>query len=465
VTVSAGKPGAAAVSLARFAHELPAGAIPDAVMETAQLHLLDALGCGLAAHAVGVGGFARATVVEQRSQGPASAIGIPGGVPAQDAALVNGTYCHALDFDDTHAGAVIHVSVAVAPSALAAAERNGATGRELVAALVVGNEVALRLGMAAPSAFHVRGLHPTAICGIFGAVAAAARLDGLDAATTANALGIAGSMAAGLMEYLSDGSETKRLHPGWASHSAVLAARMAAHGATGPATVLEGRFGVYASLLGLTDVPLAEQVADLGERWETPRIAFKPYPACHYLHAAVDAAAAAARAGDVTADQIEEIVVVVPPVAVPVVLEPSEQKVAPRSEYEAKFSLQYSVAAMLVHGDLDVTSYTAGAIADPEVLRLAARVRYEARDFPTYPGSFPGGARITTRDGRTLEAQLDHQRGGAENPMSAEEVVRKFRTNALLSLPGDRVDDLQLAVSELASRPDVGFLHALRAAG
>ena len=143
--------------------------------------------------------------------------------------------------------------------------------------------------MAASGAFHARGFHPTSVCGVFGATAAAARLAGLDAETTTSALGLAGSMSSGLMAYLNDGTPTKPVHAGWAAQAGVLAARLAAHGAEGPAGVLDGRFGVFHAFVDDDEPSLAEQLDDLGSRWETLRVSYKPYPACHFMHGSLGA--------------------------------------------------------------------------------------------------------------------------------------------------------------------------------
>ena len=301
--------------------------------------------------------------------------------------------------------------------------------------------------MAAPSAFHERGLHPTAVVGIFGATAAVCRLRGLDAARTTRALGIAGSMGSGLFAYLSDGSATKPIHAGWAAHGAVLAAALAAHGATGPAAVLEDRFGTYAVHAGREDVDLEPQLADLGERWETSSIAYKPYPACHFIHASLGAVASIVEREALAPGDIAEIVAVVPhPNYVQTVLEPVEDKVAPRTSYEAKFSLQYSAAAMVVHGRVGLESYEEAAIRDREVRDVAQRVTYELADFATYPQALPGGARVRTTDGRELEEVVPYQLGCAQNPMSADDVRAKFRGNASRALGDDAVGAIEAAV-------------------
>jgi 2-methylcitrate dehydratase PrpD len=440
----------AAERFAAFALELELDAVPEEVVEAAKLHVLDVLGCGLAAHGLGVAVEGRQAMAELGGEPDSSVIGLETGLPAPNAAFANAMLCHGLDFDDTHSDSVSHVSTVVVPAAAALAEARGADGRELLTAIVAGNEIVTRIGMATPGAFHRRGFHPTAICGIFGATAAAARLSGLSVADTASALGIAGSMASGLFAYLDDATATKPIHPAWAAHGALVAVRLAALGAEGPPGVLEGRFGLYHAFVD-TRIDLEPQLADLGERWETPRIAFKAFPACHFIHGSLGATASLV--GSVDPDEIEEIVVTVPEAGVSLVLEPAESKVAPRTDYEGKFSLQYSTAAMLVHGRVGLATYTPDALGDDRVLGLARKVRYEIKEYASYPAAFPGGVRIALRDGETLDADLPHQLGAPENPMSAEQVREKFRENAALA--GGSFESLQGAVLDLDHRDDL----------
>jgi len=438
----------AAQTIAEWTTELAPEDVPGDVLEHAKLHFLDAIGCGYAASALGVATEGRTTMAELGGEPQASVVGLDTALPAPNAAFANGMLCHGLDFDDTHSDSVSHVSVVVCPAALATAEAQGSSGIELLTAIVAGNEVVTRVGAAATGQFHARGFHPTAVCGIFGGTAAAARLIGADAATTASALGIAGSFAGGLFAYLDDGTATKPFHPAWAAHGAVLAARLAALGGEGPPGVIEGRFGLYHAFVGAEQGAIAidEQLADLGTRWETPRIAYKPYPACHFIHGSLGATAGLS---PLDPDEVEDVLVTVPPEGVSLVLEPADRKIAPRTVYEAKFSLQYSTAAMLVNGAAGLSAYSDEAIADPRVLDLARRVRYETKKYETYPAAFPGGVRITMRDGRVLEAELPHQRGGPENPLSADEVRAKFRENAGLALPDAAVEALESAILSL----------------
>jgi 2-methylcitrate dehydratase PrpD len=447
----------AAEELARFTSSLTFDDVPADVADHAKLHLLDTLGCGLAAHATGVAGEGRRAMAELGGEPQATVIGRAAPLPAPNAAFANAMLCHGLDFDDTHSESVCHVSTVSCPAALAVGEAQGASGREVLAAVVGANEVITRLGAAASGRFHARGFHPTAICGVFGSTSAAARLAGCDPSTTASALGIAGSMASGLFAYLEDGTATKPIHPALAAHGGILAARLAALGAEGPVSVLEGTFGLYHAFLdaGPGDVDLEPQLVDLGSRWETPRIAFKPYPVCHFMHGSLGAAADALAGRALAPEEVAEVLVTVPREGVSLVLEPADAKRRPRSGYEGKFSLQYSVASMLVRGHVSVSDFSDEAIEDPTVLAVAAKVRYETPDYPTYPRAFPGGVRVTLVDGTTLERDLSHQKGGPENPMSEEDVRAKFRDNACLALSADDVEALETAILDLEGQGDL----------
>ena len=447
----------AAERIAEWALGIGFDDVPAEVCAEAKLHLLDTLGCGLAAHALGVATAGRSVMGEFGGEPEATVIGSEKRMPAANAAFANAMLCHGLDFDDTHSDSVSHVSVVVGPAAVAVGEANGACGRDLVTAIVAGSEIVTRVGMAASGAFHKRGFHPTAICGIVGATAAAGRLSGLDEAAVTSALGIAGSFASGILAYLEDGTATKPIHPAWAAHGAVVTSSLARRGAEGPPAVLEGRFGLYHAFLGteVGEIDIDAQLADLGSRWETPRIAYKPYPACHLMHGSLDAAAEAAAGSRFSADEIEEVVVTVPAAIVQSVLEPARHKIAPRTPYEAKFSLQYSAAAMLIHGQVGIATYTDAAIADPRVLELARKVRYETREYPSSLGAFPGGVRVVLADGRVLEADCPHQKGSPKNPLPPDQVRAKFRANAALTLDDQASEALEDAVLTLDEQSDL----------
>jgi 2-methylcitrate dehydratase PrpD len=448
----------AAERFGRFAGGLSFADLPPEVVQAVELQVLDTLGCGLAAAGNPVAAAASAVAAIQGGVAEASAIGGVVRIPAAAAAMANATRCHALDFDMTHSGARCHIPTVVVPAALAQAEASGRDTREALAAIVAASELVARLGAAVPGGFHRRGFHPTSVCGVFGAATASAMLRGLGPAGITTALGVAGSMASGLFAYLQDGAPTKPLHAGWAAHGGLWAAALAEAGARGPAGVLEGRFGLLHAFLGVEAFDSAELCEGLGERWETLAIAFKPYPACHSMHGVLGAFIALDERPQ--PDAIEEIVATVHPDAVSLILEPAADKIRPRTDYEAKFSLQYSLAALAVHGTLGISSYSEEAIADPRVLALSARVRYRTKRFPTYPGAFPGAVTVRMRDGRVLEAELPYQLGSVENPMSPADVRAKFADNASPVLSEDDLQRLLCAFTTIERGREMGAILA-----
>lgn len=462
---------AIAEELAGFAVEFDYLDVPERVRERAPLHLFDALGCGIAAVGLDAGSAASRLVEEQGGKAEASLLGSGVKAPAAQAALANGTRCHALDFDDTHEAGICHSSVALAPAALAVGEATDASGEEVLCAYLLGSEVALRIAVAAAERLYARGFHPTSVCGSFGAAAAAARLLGLDRRATANALGVVGSFASGLFEYLSDGSATKPLHAGWAAQAGIQAARLVAAGATGPASVIEGRFGLLAAHAGVDtgrgEVAAAEMVEGLGERWEFEGLAIKLYPACHFAHASTWAAGALADEHGVGAKGIERIVVRVPPEGARLVLEPLADKWRPRTPYDAKFSLPFMVARRIVRGSVGLTAFTEESIADPEVLELAARVAAEPlRDGESGASRFCGGATLITTDGRRFDRFLAAPPGSPATPVGREEILGKFVDNGALGLDADEARELADRLEGIDEEQTLGVIAAaLRGAG
>jgi 2-methylcitrate dehydratase PrpD len=448
-----------AAQLAAFA-TAPA-AVPEGVLDRARLHLLDVLGCGLAAVGLGQGAAASAVLHDEGGAPQASVLGERERTAAAPAALASGTRCHALDFDDTHEAGICHSSAVVAPAAIALAEAGGRPTEELLDAFVLGSEVALRIAVAAADGLYARGFHPTSVCGVFGAAAAAARLLGLQTEQATNALGVVGSFAGGLLEYLSDGSATKPLHAGWAAQAGIQAARLAGAGATGPASVIDGRFGL---LRAYADGGPAESISTaLGERWEIARLSIKPFPACHFAHSSTWAAAELVERNELDPCDIEAIYVRIPPEGEPLVLDPLADKLRPRTTYDAKFSLPFMVAHRVLHGGLELTSFSRQAIRDKKTLELAARVRPEPFGADP-PSRFAGGARIVTTDGREVDLLVEHAPGSPENPLDADWVATKFDANASLALePGD-AEALKAAVLAGAG-PLEGICEPMRRAG
>jgi 2-methylcitrate dehydratase PrpD len=267
-----------------------------------------------------------------------------------------------------------------------------------------------------------------------------------------------GSFAAGLFEYLGDGSQTKPLHAGWAAQAGVQAARLAGAGHTGPATVVEGRFGLVASH---TDAPPTAGMADsLGDTWEIENISIKAFPACHFAHSSTWAAAELADAHGLSPNDVEQIFVRIPAEGEPLVLEPLGDKHEPRTPYDAKFSLPFTVAHHLVHGRLGVSSFSPESIRDPDVLALAQRVRAEPLGEAP-PSRFAGGARVVTRAGEELDRFVAHVPGSPANPLDEDQVLTKFAANAEPALGAPATEELVNAVLAPDEAPDLGALRAL----
>jgi len=447
--------------LGAFAAPLRYDDLPDAVIAKAKTHLVDVLGVALASASMP---FARITLEAIRGEGdrgPCSVIGFGDQLPATSAALVNGALAHGIDYDDTHFAAVVHVSASVAPAAVACAEAADASGREFLTALIIGMETAVRIGLVAGHGFHDRGFHPTGLCGTFASALVAGRMHGLHASQLVDALGLCGSMAAGSLEFLTDGSWAKRLHAGWAAHAGLVAAQLAARGFRGPRAIFEGRFGFYRSHLGECAWDLDALTDQLGQRWEMLDIGLKPYPCCHFTHAFIDCAAALQQRTPVAPEDISRIECFVPPPEIPIVCEPVANKKTPQTDYDAKFSLPYAVACQLVRGHVDVDDFTDAAIHDPAVLTLAQRVECLADPDTDFPRHFPGRLRVILRDGRALEHQERVNRGSRERPLDDTAVREKFSRNATRVLPAPQAAALLAAVDAIDSAASIRPLARL----
>jgi 2-methylcitrate dehydratase PrpD len=455
-------PGAPAARLvAAWLERLAFADIPETVLADAKLRVLDTIGVSLAASASSVGDVARRTALRLGRGDESTILGFGDRVPASSAALVNGTLAHALDFDDTHNESVIHVSAPIVTTATAIGEMRRCGGRELLVAAVGGAEIACRIGCVRPGAFHRRGFHATGVIGTFGAALTAGKLLGLDGARMTHALGIAGSQAAGILEFFSDGSWAKRLHPGWAAHAGIIAAYLAADGFSGPATVLEGRFGLFATHLGPDGYAMDRVVDGLGQDWECVKSSFKPYPCGHVVHPFVDAILALHRDDGLRWQDVERIDCPTAAWMIPIMCEPRAVKLRPESDYHAKFSFPYALAAALYFGRLGVEAFTAAEIHNPELLGLVQRVHNEVDPSAPDPSRFKGWVIVTTKSGRRLEKIVEDNWGSERNPLRPDDVRAKFRDNAALVMAPERIDQVVERVDALDRIDDVATLLAL----
>jgi 2-methylcitrate dehydratase PrpD len=297
-----------------------------------------------------------------------------------------------------------------------------------------------RVGLTVPGAFHARHFHPTAITASFAAAAAAARIRKLSEDRLVQAFGICGSQAAGIIEYLADGTWTKRLHPGWNAHAGMIATLLAETGFTGPETVLEGAHGLYAAFAGRHDAGrLEELLATLGGAWELAELTFKPYPCGSIAQPYMDCAMRLRTQHQIAPGDIRAITCRTAAGPLPRLWEPLTSKHAPPNGYAAKFSLPYLVAVIMVKGRAGLAEFEDRAVRDADVLAVTRRVTYVIDPAIDYPRQFVGDVEITLADGRVLRERQDRPRGGPDAPLAREELAAKFRGNAG-ALPPARIE-------------------------
>ena len=437
-----------AATIADFAAGITLDTIPAPVRECAKLHMLDAVGTALAATRFDFAHRALTGLRGLNEPGFSSLIGFSEKLPLRDAALMNGILIHGLDYDDTHPEAIVHPTASTLACALALGEHVDAHGPDLLAAYVAGVEIATRIGIAAHGAFHTMGFHTTGIAGHLACANVAGRLLGLNAPQIVMAQGIAGSTAAGSGEYRADGAWTKRMHPGWAAVGGITAAALARGGFTGPKSVYEGADGLFrghaGANLGRTD--LAQLTAGLGERWVIEEVAVKPFPICHILHACADSALALRRKHNLQPSQIREVRALLHPESFHYVAEPPALRRRPPTDYVAKFSVQYVVAACLVRGRFGFAELEPDALADAAILDMAERVSHDVDPDSAFPRYFSGGVVVRTTDGRELVHMEKVNRGAGDRQLTAEEICDKFAQNAGLAVSSGRADEIRATV-------------------
>lgn len=394
--------------------------------ETVRLLLLDVAGLCVAARDTD---YVRAALASTASAGRATAIGHAAPLGPYDAALVNGTAAHGEDFDDTFEGGPIHAGAVIVPAVLAAAEHRGLSGAAVLHGIAVGTELMCRMSLVTPQAIHKACFHPTAVIGAPAAAAAVASALGLPPRLIAHAIGIAGSLASGIIEYLADGSWTKRLHAGAAAQAGIRAAFLAEAGFLGPASVLEGQHGFYRAFAPSRAPDFSALLDGLGESWILETLAFKPYACGTMTQPFVDCAIALAQQG-IGADEIASLECEVGEGTVHRLWEPLALKQAPPNAYAAKFSTPYCIAVGFLDGGAGLGQFTEERVAEASVRALAAKVYYVVNPNDEYPRNFSGHIKATLKDGSVRETRQPHMRGGAHEPLSAADILRKFHDNA-----------------------------------
>jgi 2-methylcitrate dehydratase PrpD len=386
--------------------------------------------------------YVRAALASLDQDGPCTAIGHAQRFGVEGAAFVNGTAAHGEDFDDTYEGGPVHAGVVIVPALLAAAERHGLSGRDLLRGIAIGSEVMCRLCRVAPMQVHKAGFHPTAIFGVMGAVAGIGAALRLPAPVLTQAFGIAGSMASGIIEYLADGSWTKRMHPGWAAQSGYRAVRLALAGFQGPATVFEGAHGLFKGFANTTEGNFEAMLDGLGTEWVWTGIAFKPYACGTMSHPFVDCAREF-RKKEIPPQMIERIECETAQGIVHRLWEPLDAKRLPPNGYAAKFSTPYAIAVGILRGDAGLGEFDESVVHSKDVTQIAAKVSYVIDPDNPYPDQFTGHLRVVLKNGDVHEHRQDYFRGGANSPLSDAEIGAKFMANCEYGgLPRDRAAEM-----------------------
>ena len=413
--------------IAEFALEQTLEAIPANVVGYGKLLLMDTFGVAMAnleaEHAQAI----HRVVTEAGSRPDCTLWGSGDRVQTGDAVLYNAGLIHGSDFDDTHVGGIVHPSAAVVSTAVSVGEMTGASGKKVYEAIIVGWEIIIRLALAAKGRFHDVGYHGTGIVSSFAAACVAGRLLGVQKEVLVNAMGICGSQAAGLQEFLRDGTWVKKLHPGWASHSAIYAVKLAMAGFTGSPSVFEGDFGLFKTHCGGTDG--LEVMDDLGKVWHTTEVTFKMYPVCHMTHSFIDCLLEAREQLDIKPGDIEAIECRIEERCYHIVCEPEAAKKNPDTDYMMRFSLPYVAAVALVRGKVSPWEIDMDLARDSQIRELMARVDCIADDSKRNPGFFPGWVRIRLKDGNEYVRDQRWEKGSPNNPADLDAVMQKFNNN------------------------------------
>ncbi|MDM0026663.1 MmgE/PrpD family protein [Variovorax saccharolyticus] len=453
-----------ASALADFAAGLTASEVPEPVWTKSVHHIVDGIGLAFASHqfpfaAPGLAGIAAAAGV-----GEGTVIGSNRRLAPRDAAMANGFLMHGLDFDDTHPASIVHPTVACLPAALAVGEATGTNWGELVAAYVAGMETCIRLGQSVNGGFHHAGFHATGLLSHFSAAVVAGKLLGLRAEQLVDAQGIAASTASGVQVFLENGAWTKRMHPGWGALAGITAAHMVQHGFAAPQRPYEGRFGFFETHMQAhaNEVDMASIAEGLGSRWTILDTAIKPYPVCHFIHGCAEAALQL-HALIRDPSQVQAIRCELPAATIPIVAEPAAAKKLPRSDYEAKFSTPFVVAACLLRGRFGLAELNDESLRDPSILAMAQRVECVEEQGSQFPKYFSGAVTVRLASGEVLTRRVPVNLGSGERALSREDIVAKFRGTAGIGLEDARVARvLDLLLSATPSTPVRTIAAALR---
>ena len=453
-------------TLARFSSELSYEDLSPEVVDWAKYLCLDFAGVTLAGSTTPSAKAAVKAIDGVGRPGPSPIIGTSQRVLPEYAAMANGTAFHSIEMDDVNNESSLHPGVVAYPTALAMGDVVTVDGKTFITAVAAGYDVMVRLGRALrPSEHYARGFHPTGTCGAFGAATVAGRILGLQGDSFAHALGIAGSQASGSMEFLAQGAWTKRLPPGWASHSGIWAGLLARAGYAGPTTIIEGRDGFLNSYSGDPDPDSVLQ--GLGDEFQITRTGIKPHSCCRYKQGPIDCLLDLRNKHGLDPAEVEEVRIGVLSAGYNIICSPEEDKLNPQSVVDMQFSMPFGAAAALLYGRASLEEYAPGVAQRPEVRDMMARVRsiVDPDLDGMYPRQWPAWAEVLTRDGRTLRSEITYPKGDPENALTWGEMKQKFTTLSASVISQEQQEKVIEAVEDLENMTDVRELASLLMTG
>ena len=441
------------LELARFIKQLNFENLPEDVILAAKNAFLDWLGSAAAGAQCEPGRIVLDVVEELGGKPEATLISTGEKTSCILAAMVNGAISHIVELDDVHKASIIHAGAPIIPAALAAAEKIGASGRELIEGIVAGYEVAIRIGEAVTPA-HYYYWHTTATVGTFGAAAAAGKIFGLTEEQLVHTLGTAGTQAAGLWEFLADGAMSKHLHPGKAALNGLLAALLARRGFTGASRILEGEKGFIRATAKEYD--LNKITVGLGQGYKILENCIKIHASCRHTHHAIDLVIDLVKKHNLNPETIAKMVVRTYPIAIDLT-----GNYQPDTLYAAKFSLPFCVALAAKQRKAGLGDFNEQTLADPSIRTLISQVELieDPEVSALYPAKWPAIVEITDTSGQTFSQRTDYPAGDPENPISQTELVNKFRGLASSHFGVARVQELVAGISHLEELNNLsGFL-------
>jgi 2-methylcitrate dehydratase PrpD len=452
-------------TLVHFSHSLKPKDLSSEVVGRTRYLLLDYLGVAIAGSQTESSQPIYRLLARSGSPGPCAVIGTASQTTPEFAALANGTAAHSVELDDTHQAGSIHPGVVMFSTAIALSEiQPDIDSSEFLSAVVAGYEVATRLAMALqPKSHYELGFHPTSTCGVFGAAVTAAKLLRLSEEHMLSAVGIAGSMAAGSLEFLAEGTWTKRLHPGLAAQNGILAAKLAAEGFRGPATILEGRDGFLSAYSRNSKPELVTQ--NLGRDFEILRTSVKPHSCCRYMQAPIDGLIELAVEHDIHPEQVTRVEVAVLEAGWPLVCQPKERKYSPENIVDAQFSMPYGAAVALTHRAAGLGQFTGENLHSPQIKSLMGKVvlQKDGRIEKNFPAEWPAIVQVHLTNGKHFEKHIRFPKGDPENPLTWQELSGKFHSLAARALPRTRCDQIINSVKEMDSPADLRDIWKLAA--